>query len=44
MSVLEEDSKFLRSNEVIDYSLLVIESKNTLRLGIIDYMRPYQLI
>jgi hypothetical protein len=44
MSVLEEDSKFLKTYEVIDYSLLVIESKNTLRLGVIDYMRPYQLI
>lgn len=44
ISVLEEDSAFLKAKQVIDYSLLVIESKNSLRLGIIDYMRPYQLM
>jgi hypothetical protein len=27
----------------MDYSLIVIENENKLRLGIIDYMRPYQL-
>ena len=29
---------------MIDYSLLVIESGNVLRMGIIDFMRPYHLI
>lgn len=44
IKILEEDSVFLREHAVIDYSLLVIESKDSLRLGIIDYMRPYQLM
>ena len=29
---------------MIDYSLLVIESEMKLRVGIIDYMRPYHMI
>jgi 1-phosphatidylinositol-3-phosphate 5-kinase len=40
----EEDAAFLRDASVIDYSLLVIESERVLRLGIIDFMRPYHLI
>ncbi len=43
MEVLETDSNFLREHEVIDYSLLVIECRGELRLGIIDFMRPYHL-
>ena len=32
---------FLSKNEVIDYSLLVIELTDRLRVGIIDFMRPF---
>ena len=35
---------FLCKNEVIDYSLLVIEHERQLRVGIIDFMRPYHLM
>lgn len=44
ISTLEGDSIFLRAHEVIDYSLLVIESGVRVRVGIIDYMRPYHTI
>jgi 1-phosphatidylinositol-3-phosphate 5-kinase len=40
----QDDAYFLRDQGVIDYSLLVIEQGNTLRMGIIDFMRPYHLI
>ena len=29
---------------MIDYSLLLISTKTSMRLGIIDYMRPYHLM
>lgn len=29
---------------MIDYSLLVIEHEERLRMGIIDFMRPYHLM
>lgn len=35
---------FLCKNKVIDYSLLVIEHEDRLRMGIIDFMRPYHLM
>ena len=38
---LEDDILFLSRNEVIDYSLLVIQKDKDLRLGVIDFMRPY---
>lgn len=38
---LQEDILFLSKSEVIDYSLLVIEYGKMLRLGVIDFMRPY---
>lgn len=41
---LEEDVAFLCKNKVIDYSLLVIEHEDRLRMGIIDFMRPYHLM
>lgn len=40
---LQEDILFLTKNQVIDYSLLVIESERSLRIGIIDFMRPYHI-
>lgn len=44
IKMLEDDANFLKEQGVIDYSLLVIESGVTLRLGIIDFMRPYHLL
>ena len=48
MEILENDANFLRESEVIDYSLLAIEfyhdGKNNLRLGVIDFMRPYHIL
>lgn len=44
IKILEDDSNFLKDHSVIDYSLLVISTKNSLRIGIIDYMRPYHLM
>lgn len=41
--MMEDDVNFLCKHEVIDYSLLVVENEQTLRLGIIDFMRPYHL-
>jgi hypothetical protein len=41
--MIEDDVNFLCKHEVIDYSLLVVENEQTLRLGIIDFMRPYHL-
>lgn len=41
---LEEDVAFLCKSKVIDYSLLVVEQGSRLRLGIIDFMRPYHLM
>ena len=35
---------FLKEMAVIDYSLLVILSGKSIRIGIIDFMRPYQFI
>lgn len=43
MRILEIDAAFLKEQAVIDYSLLVILTANrTIRMGIIDFMRPYQ--
>lgn len=44
MRAFEDDAGFLRDQSVIDYSLLVIESERVLRMGIIDFMRPYHFI
>lgn len=44
IKIFDCDACFLRDQGVIDYSLLVIEQGNTLRMGIIDFMRPYHLI
>ncbi len=48
MEILENDANFLRESEVIDYSLLAIEfweeGRNNLRLGVIDFMRPYHIL
>lgn len=41
---LEDDIAFLRKNNVIDYSLLAIEHGQRIRVGIIDFMRPYHLL
>lgn len=45
-SVLEKDCGFLLKQEVIDYSLLLFVDveKNSIRMGIIDFMRPFNLI
>jgi len=39
------DTKFLAGLEIVDYSLLLIldENKSTFRMGIIDYLRMYDL-
>ena len=48
IEILSSDANFLRESEVIDYSLLAIEfyqdGKNNLRLGVIDFMRPYHIL
>jgi hypothetical protein len=41
---LTEDANFLKEQGVIDYSLLAIESGTNLRMGIIDFMRPYHFV
>lgn len=44
IQALSEDAYFLKEQGVIDYSLLAIESGNKLRMGIIDFMRPYHFV
>lgn len=44
MTALEEDANFLKEQGVIDYSLMVVESSQGLRMAIIDFMRPYQFL
>lgn len=43
--VLERDLAFLRDKEVVDYSLLLVVHKqeSVVRVGIIDYLRKYDL-
>ena len=43
MEHIKKDIDFLAKNEVIDYSVLVIENEREIRIGIIDFMRPYHL-
>ncbi|CAM6005661.1 unnamed protein product [Sphagnum balticum] len=45
MKVLAADVEFLKYQEVIDYSMLAVEDADkNLRIGIIDFMRPYHLM
>lgn len=41
---LENDINFLKGQNIIDYSLLLIEAGEQIRIGIIDFMRPYHFI
>lgn len=44
-NAMENDSIFLKKQQVVDYSLLLIvdEHKKMIRIGIIDYLRKYDL-
>ena len=45
LTMLERDCNFLVEKQVIDYSLLLVVDplKRTLRIGIIDFMRPFTI-
>ena len=41
MACILKDTEFLLSQNIVDYSLIVIIHENKIRFGIIDYIQPY---